>query len=389
MLKSYLRGIGILTGMIFGAGVFALPYAFARAGAFWGLIHFVSAFLIICFLHLWYGEVAYFFSEKHRITGYAEKLLGNKAKHLVFITSVIAYYGSLVVYGLLGGIFLSNLFKFWGVEISAGLFSVLFFAVGGLLILTRLKKLADINLYLVIPLFAFTFYLFFRYLGQVNFSNFTSSFDGSFLNFKKDWFLPYGVWFFSLSGFSALPEVKDLVSGVSLKKFKLVILSGICLCALAYMGFIFSIFGVSGNESTPDALLGLAEKTGSGALILGSLIGIIAVFTSYIALALDMKDIYKYDYNLPEIRAWFLAAIPPVLLYWAGVCDFVKTLSLIGAFGMGCIGIFIILMNDKLHKNLSQNREIFWKKSLVRKFLEYFVLAGVLSGVVYELVSIF
>lgn len=389
MFRSYLRGTGILAGMIFGAGIFALPYAFAKAGVFWGLVHFVLAFLIICFLHLWYGEVAYFFSEKHRITGYAEKLLGNKAKHLVFATSVIAYYGSLVVYGLLGGIFLSNLFKFWGVEISAGLFSILFFIIGGLLIPMRLKKLADINLYLVIPLFALTFYLFFRYLGQVNFLNFTSSFGESFLNFKTDWFLPYGVWFFSLSGFSALPEVRDLVSKFSLRKFKAVILSGIFLCALAYAGFIFSIFGISGNGSTPDALLGLAERTGNGALVLGSLIGIIAVFTSYIALALDMKDIYKYDYRLSEFRACFLTAIPPVLLYWAGVCDFVKTLSVIGALGMGSIGIFIILMNDKLRKNLSQTREVFLKKSLVRKFFEYFVLIGVLSGVVYELVSIF
>ncbi len=75
MLKLYFKGIGMMVGMMFGAGIFALPFAFSRAGFFWGMVLFAAAFLIMLFLHFLYAEVAYFTKGKHRFTGYAEIFL--------------------------------------------------------------------------------------------------------------------------------------------------------------------------------------------------------------------------------------------------------------------------------------------------------------------------
>ncbi len=110
MMKAELKAIGMLVGIIFGAGAFALPYAFMKAGVFWGTIHFFVALVLMIFLHYWYGEIAYFSEGRRRLTGYAEIFLGKKAKWFSFAITLFTDYGALFAYGLLGGIFLANIF---------------------------------------------------------------------------------------------------------------------------------------------------------------------------------------------------------------------------------------------------------------------------------------
>jgi len=142
-----------MAGMIFGAGIFVLPFMFAQAGLFWGLIHFAVAFLIILVLNFLYAEVAYYTRGKHRFTGYTEIFLGKTAKHLAFLSTLFSYYGSLLIYGLLGGVFLLNFFQNGGsYKVLA---SVLFFVVAGIFSFFNLRKIGIINFYLTIPLFCF------------------------------------------------------------------------------------------------------------------------------------------------------------------------------------------------------------------------------------------
>ena len=103
----------MLVGMIFGAGVFALPASIAKAGIWWGSIHFFLAFFVVLFLHLLYGEIIFYIPGKHRITGYVEMLLGSRAKFIAFLFTLFSYYGTLLVYAILGGIFLFNAFSFF------------------------------------------------------------------------------------------------------------------------------------------------------------------------------------------------------------------------------------------------------------------------------------
>ncbi len=378
--------------MIFGAGIFALPYAFLRGGLFWGIIHFCIAFLLLAFLHIWFGEIAYYTKGKHRFTGYVEIFLGKSAKNLAFLVTIASYYGSLLVYGLLGGIFLSNLFGANQGFSFVGIFSLIFFAVGGMLALFGVNKIASINFYLIIPLFLFIIYLLVSAAPMIDVGNFLEKANG-------DWFLPYGVWLFALCGFAALPEARDIFSEHPYKKFKKTILISLVLSAIFYFMFIAAVWGVSGKYTTPDALIGLAEALGNNMLLIGSFIGFLAVFTSYIALAEDMKNIFIYDYKRTIISAWFFTAIPPIILFLAGAHDFVKILGIIGSLGMGVLGVFIILIRRKLRKMVFDgNSEIVLspmegnEKNLKARWMiaaEFLVLFGVLAGVVCELWNIF
>ncbi len=376
----------MMIGMIFGAGIFALPYVFSQSGIFWGAIHFFVAFFVLIFLHFLYGEVAYYTKGRHRFTGYVEIFLGKKAKQLAFITTIASYYGTLLVYGLLGGVFFSN---FLGGNHKTAI-SVLFFVSAGLLLLLRMARIAEINFYLSIPLFGFVIYLLFVCFPGIKIENFVGN---PILN--RNWFLPYGVWLFALSGFAALPEARDIFASHGIKNFKRVILASLFLSAIFYFLFVFSVWGVSGMHTTNDALSGLINILGQKALMTGSLIGFLAVFTSYLALAIDMKNIFRFDYRMAKLPAWFLTIIPPLLLYFLGASDFVRILGIIGALGMGTLGVFIILMSRELRKRIKNNdpgdalEDVAMEYSRPNNFLQIFILIAILVGVVYELWRIF
>lgn len=388
MAKLYLRGIGMMVGMIFGAGIFALPYSFSRSGLFWGVIHFVIAFSILVFLHFLYGEVAYYTKGKHRFTGYVEIFLGNKAKRFALITTIASYYGTLLVYGLLGGLFLFNIFG----NSSAFKFSVIFFAIGAILSLFNLEKIASINFFLTIPIFGFIFYLLFAALPSIDMSHFLY---GAGPIFNDDWFLPYGVWLFALGGFAVIPETRDFFSKSPIKSFKNVIFISLAVSALFYFLFAAAVWGVSGQFTTEDALSGILPILGVRAILIGSFIGFLAVFTSFLALANDAKNIFFYDYNISHSRAWFLAVAPPIILFLLGATDFVKILSVVGAVGLGTLGVFIIFMARSLRKKIKEDGSEQILKPTNGEFAkpetisQAIILTGILAGAVYELWRIF
>ena len=49
MPRLYIKGIGMMTGLIIGAGVFALPYAFSQAGVFGERFISSSPYLLFIF----------------------------------------------------------------------------------------------------------------------------------------------------------------------------------------------------------------------------------------------------------------------------------------------------------------------------------------------------
>jgi len=389
MSRLYLKGIGMMVGMMFGAGVFALPFAFSRAGIFWGLANFAAAFSILLLLHFLYAEVAYFTRGKHRFTGYVDIFLGKKAKHLAFLTTISSYYGSLLVYGLLGGLFLAN---FFGGFVSRFELSLLFFAFAGFFVFLNLSRIAEINFYLTLPLFVFIVFLLVIAAPAVKPENFLVNFN---TNFTGGWFTPYGIWLFSLAGFAALPEARDIFSKAPVKSFKRMILSSLVLSAIFYFLFVMAVWGASGGGASPDALSGIANVLGTKAFLAGSFIGLLAVFTSFLAMATDMRNIFRYDYKIPKFLAGIFAVFPPAGLFLMGAVDFTAILSIVGALGLGAFGIFIILMARSLRKRirdgdpgdlLKPDNGNYTKPT---RFVEILAIAGILSGAAYQLWQIF
>ena len=390
MPRLYIKGIGMMTGLIIGAGVFALPYAFAQAGVFWGTVHLVVSLFIVYLLHQWYGEVSFYTKGRHRFVGYVEMYLGKKAKFFSMLTTLGSYYFSLLIYAIMGGIFLANFTSLFNGH-TVKFMTLLFFATGGLMALFKVSRIAEINFYLTLPIIGFIVYLLFFSFPYIKAENF---FSAGNLFFNKNWFLPYGVWLFSLTGFSAIPPTRDIFFNSNIKSFKRVISISLFLAATVYIIFVFSILGVSGPFTTVDALSGIKAVMGAKVMAIGSIIGFLAVFTSFIALSVDMKSMFRYDYKIHRFPAWLLVIIPPIILYLKDINGFINILAITGSVGMGILGIFIVLMRHKIVKILKAGdkddlvAEIDSKGIRIRKKLEIVILIGIISAVLYDIWNI-
>jgi tryptophan-specific transport protein len=363
---KFLSAIGMFVGMMFGAGVFALPYVVSKAGGFWSLFHFVLVFALMLFFHVLYGRVVYSLKGRHRFPGCASLILGNWGRWLAFSITLFFYYATLLAYGILAGFFLSNFFN--GSFIFS--LSVLFFALGGIFLFLNIKKIGSINFYLTLPIFAFLLYLFFLALPVINLDNLSFNFR------SPHWFLPYGIWLFALGAFSVIPEIKDLLPH-SFREFKKVIFFGILATSVFYWLFILTIIGISGAGVSEDALSGIVATASKGAVLAGSLMGLLAVFTSFLALGTDLKNIFYLDFKVGKFFSWFLVIFPPFIFFVLGVNKFAQILALAGAFGFGVSGSLIILMAEKIRE----------KGAVLRGFLERIALIAILLGAVYQIIS--
>lgn len=337
-----IEGLGLLLGMIIGAGLFALPYSFLKAGPVWGLFLFILLLLVSWLLHLLFAAIIYVTPGRHRFPGYIKRYLGGRAQDIALIFTLAGAYGAMLAYGVLGGIFLETIFGlnfFWG--------GILFFIAGGILFFLPLREVGKINFYLTLLLLVFILVLALQLLPSIDISNFKAP-------AMPQWFLAYGVLLFAFGGYSALPDMHDVLGANSRKLSKKIILISLLVSGIFYLLFIFSVWGSSGSATSKDAISGLEAIIGRAAVIIGSLIGIFTVFTSYIVFGADLKLTFRYDYKFSDLVSWFFAFLPPIAIFALGFQDLVKILSLVGSVGLGIFAVFILLISWRERKRLTQ-----------------------------------
>ena len=372
--------LGLMVGAIIGAGMFALPYAIARAGIFWGLVHLFVTFSVITLIHVFYGTVVISTPGKHRLPGYARIHLGPVAGRLAFFSALGGFYGALLAYGILGGMFLSRLIPFWGG--NADIFTFLFFAAGAAALVSNMRHVGELNFLLTGVLVVAVGVLAVLLLPHVEFSHFKIIPD------KTAWFLPYGIFLFAFAGASAIPDAAELFyrgNKVPNGRFRRVLVFSTVIPLLVYVVFVYSVIGVSGQATTPDAMTGLENFLGGRAVLAGSLIGFLAVFTSFLALGLDLKNMFRYDAGMSSPFAWAGAMAIPPILFVAGVNDFVSVIGLVGAVAIGIDGILILL--SALRVCRAGSRCVIGNVSFHPVF-PLILIAALSLGVVYEVFMI-
>jgi len=364
----------MMVGLILGAGIFAMPAAVARAGIWWGMGHFIIAFTLMLMLQLWFAEIAFLARTPERFTGFVREWLGKGAERIAFISVVVGYYGGLLAYGVLAGIFLSALFPM----LSALVWTWIFFAVAGLLVLVNFREIGVINFYLTVPLVLFIAVLAWMASPNISLENFSGG-------MSVLWFLPYGIFIFAFGGIAAIPETSDILRSLSIKDVRNVIFISMGVVAILYLVFIFSVVGVSGGGTTDDALTGLAALLGRGVIAVGAIIGFLAIITSYLALAADMKNIFFLDYKIPSVPAWVMTVLPAPVLFFLGFAAFLEILSFVGAVVFGISGVLIFLMARNFHRAHPKHSHPFLSTKNPTSIL---ALLFLVAGVVLELLRL-
>ena len=341
-VKKFILAVCTLSGATVGVGIFSLPYIASRAGLGLLLAYFLILGLIIIATHYFFGKVALSSPDNLRLPGYAKLYLGNWGRFFAFAAVVFGFFGTLLAYLIVGGEFLANLLSpFFGGSVL--FYTLLYFLAGAALIFFDIKAVSQIELLGLVLFFGVLITIFFRGLPFWNLENLLASGGNLSLYF----FLPYGPILFSLWGADLIPEAEEML-GKDKHLLSKVIISSILVSSLVYLFFVFSILGLTGALTTPEAISGLGGVFGNGVLSLAFLFGVITTFTSFIALGLTLKKTLWYDFKIPKNLSFLVAVFIPFLLFLLGFKDFIKVIGLVGGIALGIEGILILLMCRKI-----------------------------------------
>jgi len=376
-MKQYLYALAVFSGTIIGVGLFGLPYVASKAGFVTVLFYFIFVTIILLITQLALGEVCLRTKESHRLPGYAGIYLGKKWKKISVVSNSIGLFGANLAYIIVGGGFLYNLLNpmFGGPEIA---YILIFFFSGALITYLGSKTIAKSEFFSLLLFFSVLIFLLIKGFNQVDYSNFLT-FDYHYF------FMPYGVILFSLAGMSVIPEAREILKEKG-KMLKSVIGVGIFIPIITYLTFIFLVLGISGGQTTEDALTGLKLVLGNNVIIPGFIFGIITTFTSYLTISLTLKKVFWYDLKFSHFNSWAIATFIPIVLYIVGIKDFIKIVSFTGAVTLGIDVITTFLIYLKAKKNSQRIPEY---KINLPKIIVYSLIILFLIGVAGELISIY
>ncbi len=360
-MKKFFLAVSILLGTMVGAGIFSLPYVALKSGFLTVLFYLLVLGIVAIINHLFLADISLKTKDFIRLPSFAGIYLGKKAEKLTLAFYIFSFYGVLLVYLILGGKFLSFLFG-WPL-----IFSVLiYFFLGSILIYFGIKAVDRIEFYSLIIFFGVLLAIFVFKFPLIKIGNL-------FLSGKPNFFLPYGPVLFSLWGATLIPEVEEFLRGRKNLLKKSVVFS-ILLAILIYTFFIILVLGICGIKTSSSTLSSLSSSLGGNWGYLLFSLGVISTFTSFITLGLTSKKIFLYDLKMKKSISFFLTILPPLILYFLGLNNFLGVLSFLGAVFIGGEGILINLIYQKVYPR--------------RKILTYSLILVFILGIIYEIVRI-
>ena len=363
--KKIVYAVAILSGTIIGVGLFSLPYITSKVG-FWVMLgYFLVLGTLVIIVHLFFGELSLKTPDFKRLPGFAKIYLGNWGKNIAFISIILGLFGAMLAYLIVGGEFLTAALApiFGGSNL---LYTIFYFILGSYLVYSGIRAIAKIEFWGLVLFFLILIVIFFKGFPHLKFANLFPLPDLGQL------FLPYGAVLFSLWGAALIPEVEEMLRE-NKKLLKRIIPIAILIPIFIYLFFIYLILGITGPQTTESALIGLKSFLGNKIVSLGLFFGVLATFTSFIALGVTLKKVFWYDLKIPHSLAWILTCFLPLILFLIGIKSFISVISFIGAIVLGIDGILILSMYRKIRPE--------------RKFLIYpltlIFLGGIIYGIIY------
>jgi len=360
-----------MVGTIIGAGIFGLPAAFAAVGFWQGTALFALLAIASTVTHVLFAGLLLSEHKRMRLTGLVKRRLDPFFHVVAQITYPLQIFASLFAYIILGGEFISILARAAGLHIPLGLWQLFFWLIGSASMLFGLKAVARVNslatsakmlaiLLAVAVAWPFVDSVYVRFDGWAH------------------WYLPFGIFLYSLSGMSAVGETIDLV-----KRQKRVALSAVAIGSLLSAGLSW-LFGVGiflaargyPLKTVTDIISVLPE---AWALLI-PLLGLLSVMTAYLTMAEDVKETFDLDYQMNAKQAAAAALSVPLLMLVFFSRDFLATIGFIGSVFVGINGLMVCSMAFKAFEK--QRRA---SSRLIRLFVVVLLMGMYLFGLIQRI----
>lgn len=370
---SLVRAILILIGAIIGAGIFALPAAFTAIGILPATILFACLAIVTTITHLLLAEAHLLSPTKHRLTGLAHRTLGSGGQALAALTYPLSIIGSNFIYLILGGEFLGILFRHFGFSLPTLTWQILFWVFGALIITLRLRwigriegvatRLLIISLLIVMALVAAERPLAWGALSTADWRPLSA-------------LRVYGIFLFSLGSIPAIGEVVESVNRRRGDARRAIVFGTLFSAFLSWMFGV--IFFLADGGRFGGALVDLVPARWAWMFFLT---GFLAVATSLIVTADDLKLSLAYDYGFHKRYAWIITVFVPLSLLLLTQRNFYFAVQTVGVLFGGANGILAAwIAHSNPGKNRSRARRIRWSARIV--------VIAYLLGILYWIFSI-
>ncbi len=370
--KRILTAISIIVGTVVGVGFLGMPYVAVKSGFYVTIGYLFLLGSLILLINLYFGEIILRTKGEHQLVGYAYKYLGKKGKKIMFVLVVFAILSALLAYMIGVGQSLSYL-VFGNANYEIGLGALFGFFMSYLLWrgVYSLKKYERIG---VGALFFMIILAVIFFTGNIDYSN--------YLGFNKAYFfLPLGVVLFSLMEFFSLPSVVKVLKRRE-RLTKNVIIIGSIITLLIYAIFVFIVVGVTGKNTPQVSTISL------GPLFI--VIGMITMFTSYLALGTALERSFMVDYREKKKKAWFKASILPIVIFlFLEFFEFFSFTNVIAIGGVLAGGLIVIMVLTIHRKAQVQGNRIPEYQLYLSKTLAFLISLLFLIGMVMEVIGFF
>lgn len=356
---KFIEAVLILSGMIIGVGMFGIPFSFAKAGFLLGTLELLVLTAVMLVFHIVYADIVIGTGKFHRVPGYVKTYLGHNLSTFAWFATLFGIIGTILVYIIIGTEFLGLIFRYFELWVPTSLLTGFLVATIALLILFPLRKEALINGVVTAALIGFIILLSAILFPQTSFDN-IKGFD------VPNIFLPYGVILFALSGGVAIPDLVMLLERRRRNIWAVVII-GTLIPAVLYLFFAFAVVGVAGSSVSEEAIRGLESFVGPLVLLLGGVVGFLAVFTSYLVLSSNFQSLLRLDMGVPRLPAWFLASFIPLGVYFLGFQNFIATVGVVGAVSIGIESALLLAVHHTMKKQEGLRHSLFsylWKTAI-------------------------
>jgi amino acid permease len=328
----------IMVGAGVGAGIMAVPFLADRVGLVGLALVLPVAWAASSLIHLMLAEVLFRTGRDLQIVELMQLYLlhgriGRWLLWTIFAFLSIAFLANLAAYVSGAGEIVANLARidrrlaeFLVYVISAG---VVFFGLKAIGIAERFGALALVGL--VAAIGAGTIPLPFH--APLGLSGSTTQ-----------WLALYGMVMYALWTFYSVPQV---VKGLGPDRRGAVraILVGLAINGMLTAAVALVALGIS-TEVTEVAIIGITERMGSWAGLIGSLFIVSALVTSYWSVSLALADILRERTGISGKLAWLLATLPSLLILWIGAWQFLEWLRL----AAGATAIVVALITIPMYR---------------------------------------
>jgi hypothetical protein len=287
---------------------------------------------------------------------------------------LIGVSGCLLVYLILGGNFLKNLFPSFNFDEFS--FSLLFWFFLSVFVFWGKRFISKVEFFTNLFFFFILFLIFILSLFKFDFRRIPL--------FSFDVFLPYGVILFSLFALEAVPEAEEILK--EKRNLKNVIFLNTLIVSLVYLLFSVFVIGVSGESTSKEALSGLLPFLGQRIVFFGSLAALITIADSFLILAIFLRNTLRYDFKIPKYFSSLLTTILPLILFLSGMRDFIKIIGFLGTF-LGLVNGMAIVLIYKKAKVLGDRKPEYSLNlsNLVLYSLIAILVLGTISHLFYEI----